>query len=61
MSAPAPEAAIPARKTTSPPGKTRPMRSPVSIKMIPRTPINPRVATTELASKRLVKKSMEKE
>jgi hypothetical protein len=50
--APDPDAAIPAKKTTSPPGKTKPISRPVSIKMIPRTPIKPSVETTELASKR---------
>ena len=53
LSAPADEAAIPAKKTTSPPGKTRPIKRPVSIKMMPRTPINPRVDTTASASKRV--------
>jgi hypothetical protein len=52
--APEPEAAIPARKTISPPGKTRPINNPVSIKIMPRTPINPRVDRTALASSRFV-------
>jgi hypothetical protein len=49
-----PEAAIPARKTTSPPGKTKPINNPVSIKIIPSTPINPRVETTEWASNKFI-------
>jgi hypothetical protein len=49
-----PEAAIPARKTTSPPGKTKPINNPVSKKIIPSTPINPRVETTEWASNRFI-------
>jgi hypothetical protein len=53
--APDPEAAIPAKKTTSPPGKTKPISRPVSIKMIPRTPIKPNVETTELASSRFMR------
>jgi hypothetical protein len=52
--APEPEAAIPARKTISPPGKTRPISNPVSIKIMPRTPINPRVDRTALASRRSI-------
>jgi hypothetical protein len=52
--APEPEAAIPARKTISPPGKTRPINNPVSIKIMPSTPINPRVDRTALASSRFV-------
>jgi hypothetical protein len=44
---------MPARKTTSPPGKTSPIKRPVSIKMMPRTPINPNVEITEFASKRV--------
>jgi hypothetical protein len=56
IAAPEPEAAIPARKTTSPPGKIRPINKPVSIKIMPRTPIKPRVETTELASSRFMRK-----
>ncbi len=55
---PDPDAAIPARKTTSPPGKTKPINSPVSIKMTPKTPINPRVDTIELASSKPITKSV---
>jgi len=56
--APDPEAAIPARKTTSPPGKTKPINNPVSIKMTHNTPINPRVETIELASSKFITKSV---
>jgi hypothetical protein len=52
---PEPEAAIPARKTTSPPGKTKPINRPVSIKMMPRTPTSPSVEMTELASRRFIR------
>jgi hypothetical protein len=55
---PDPEAAIPARNTISPPGKTKPINNPVSIKITPKTPINPRVEMIELASKRLISKSV---
>jgi hypothetical protein len=55
---PDPEAAIPARNTISPPGKTKPISNPVSIKITPRTPINPRVEMIELASKKLIFKSV---
>ena len=50
--APASDAAIPAKKTTSPPGKTRPINSPVSIKIMARTPIKPSVEMIEFASKK---------
>jgi hypothetical protein len=53
--APVPEAAIPARNTTSPPGKISPINNPVSIKMMPSTPIKPRFDTTEWASRRVVR------
>jgi len=56
--APDPEAAIPARKTTSPPGKTKPINNPVSINMTPKTPINPRVETIESASSKPITKSV---
>ena len=55
---PAPDAAIPARKTTSPPGNTKPINKPVSMKMIAKTPIRPRVETTAEASNRLVMNSI---
>jgi hypothetical protein len=45
----------PPRKQLLRQGKTRPINSPVSIKMIPRTPINPKVETTELASKKFIR------
>ena len=47
-----PEAATPAKNTTSPPGKTKPIKSPVSIKIMPRTPIKPSVEMIEFASKK---------
>jgi hypothetical protein len=49
-----PEAAMPAKKTTSPPGKIKPINNPVSIKITPRTPINPRVDTTDWASNKFI-------
>jgi hypothetical protein len=48
-----PEAAKPAIKRSESPGKKRPIKRPVSAKMIARTPINPSVVTIECASNRL--------
>lgn len=55
---PDPEAATPARKTTSPPGKTKPINSPVSINITLKTPINPSVETIEFASSKSTTKSI---
>ena len=49
IAAPEPDAAIPAMKSNESPGKARPTKSPVSAKMIARTPINPRSPTIEWA------------